>query len=49
MCVLKLRPKTPPTLVGERSTSMKPSGFFPVQRGPTSRNLPPGVFDAELS
>jgi hypothetical protein len=33
--------------VGERSTSMKPSGFCPCHFGPTSRNLPPGVCDAE--
>jgi len=49
LCAVKLRPKTPATLVGERRTSMNPSGFGPVQRGPTSRNLPPGVFDAEPS
>ena len=28
---------------------MKPCGFSPRQPGPTSRNLPPGVFDVAVT
>jgi hypothetical protein len=45
----KLRGNTAATLVGIRNTSWKPSGNSPDQVGPTKRNFPPGVPEADPS